>query len=64
MILGLRFAAVALAVSGCVATTVAARDVKLGSDSDRVVTQPAKAQLLDALLVSWRSEQATIRRNR
>lgn len=52
--LGLRWAAVALAVSGCVATTVAARDVNLGSDSDRVVTQPAKAQLLDGSIVIFR----------
>ena len=54
MILRLGFAAVALAVYGCVATTVGARDVKLGSDSDRVVTQPAKAQLLDGSIVIFR----------
>jgi len=54
LVSGLRSAVVALAVSGCVATTVAARDVNLRSDNDRVVTQPAKAQLLDGSIVIFR----------
>ena len=43
-----------LAVPACVATTVLARRVALTSDSDRVVTQPAKAQLVDGSIVIFR----------
>jgi hypothetical protein len=52
--IGLHSAALAIAICGCVATTVAARDVNLRSDSDRVVTQPAKAQLRDGSIVIFR----------
>ena len=40
-----------LAVQACVATTVTTRPIALGNDSARVVTQPARAQLLDSSIV-------------
>lgn len=45
---------VILVLPACIATTVAARRITLGSDSGRVVTQPSKAQLVDGSIVLFR----------
>lgn len=42
----------ALAMPACVASTVVAHPVALGTDSARVVTQAAKAQLVDGSIVT------------
>lgn len=43
---------VVLATPACVASTVVARRVAFGTDSARVVTEAAKAQLLDGSIVT------------
>jgi hypothetical protein len=44
-----------LALPACVASTIVGRRVSLGSDSGRVVTDAAKAQLVDGSIVTFPS---------
>jgi hypothetical protein len=47
------FALALLALPGCVASTIVARRVSLGGDSAGVVTDAAKAQLVDGSIVTF-----------